>query len=119
MHSIIIKSCSGDERLPAGQAGNATEGTINQGTEAGIKNITPLNSKFVTNYVFPYQQGGDSLIYLKNSFRHRDAFYVKDINGEHRLRTRDISLDEQFSYRNGKIVYAGVRARCTLGMERF
>ncbi len=55
---------------------------------------------------FLYQVSGDSLLYLKTSYRHRPAFYIKDANGEHKLRVRDISIDDQFSYRNGKIVYA-------------
>lgn len=60
----------------------------------------------MANYYFPYSIGVDSLVYLKSDYRHRPAFYVKDNSGERRLRVRDISIDEQFSYRNGKIVYA-------------
>ena len=84
----------------------ASQGTINRSDEAGIKNITPLNEKIVTNYYFPYQLENGSLLYLKNSYRKLPAFYIKDAAGEHRLRTKDIALDEQYSYRNGKIVYA-------------
>lgn len=80
--------------------------TINQGAEAGVKNIFPINEKYIANYYFPYSIGTDSLLYLKSSYRHRPAFYIKDNNGERRLKVRDISIDEQFSYRNGKIVYA-------------
>src|SRR5215472_2749468 len=72
----------------------------------GIKNITALNTKYVTDYVFPYQLGDDSLLYLRSDFRHRDAFFIKDQNGDHHLRTRDISIDQQFGYANGKIVFA-------------
>lgn len=68
--------------------------------------VMPVKKGYVTNYLFPYQAGTDSLLYLKTSYRHRPAFYIKDKNGEHKLRIRDISLDEQYSYRNGKIVYA-------------
>jgi hypothetical protein len=70
------------------------------------KNLTPLNEKVVTNYFFPYQIGNDSLLYLKGSYKKLLAFYIKDARGEHRLRAKDIALDEQYSYRNGKIVYA-------------
>lgn len=87
------------------QAQGKLQGTINQGTEAGTTNIFPVNKKFVTSYYFPYAVGKDSLLYLKTSYRQRPAFYVKDAAGEHKLRVRDISIDEQFSYRNGKIVY--------------
>ncbi|HKZ64711.1 MAG TPA: hypothetical protein VJ111_00070, partial [Chitinophagaceae bacterium] len=53
-----------------------------------------------------YNISADSLLYLKTSYRHRPAFYIKDANGRHKLRVKDISIDDQFSYRNGKIVYA-------------
>lgn len=68
--------------------------------------LFPVKKGYVTNYFFPYSAGGDSLLYLKSSYRQRPAFYIKDATGEHKLKTRDISIDEQFSYRNGKIVYA-------------
>ncbi len=68
--------------------------------------VFPVNKHYVTNYYFPYSTGHESLLYLKTSFRHRPAFYIKDAVREHKLRVRDISIDEQFSYRNGKIVYA-------------
>lgn len=68
--------------------------------------IFPVKKNFVTSYYFPYAAGQDSLLYLKQSFRHLPAFYVKDKDGEHKIRTKDIAADEQFSYRNGKIVYS-------------
>ncbi len=68
--------------------------------------VFPVKKNYVTNYYFPYNVSGDSLLYLKTSMRQRPAFYIKDASGEHKLRTRDISIDEQFSYSNGKIVYS-------------
>ena len=92
---------------------------LNQGGDAGIKNITSPNTKYVTNYYFPYQLNRDSLLYLKSSYRKLAAFYIRDANGEHKLRTRDISIDQQFSYRNGKIVYAGYKPDARWGWENF
>ncbi|MBK6938278.1 MAG: hypothetical protein IPH18_16535 [Chitinophagaceae bacterium] len=83
---------------PAGEAG--------QSGDAGPKNIFKVNKSYVTNYLFPYAAGTDSLVYLKTSYRQRPTFYIKDKTGEHRLGVMDISLDDQYSYRNGKIVYA-------------
>jgi hypothetical protein len=68
--------------------------------------LLPVKKDYVTNYSFPYNAGEDSLIYLKTSYRQRPVFYIKDKEGEHRLRAKDISIDDQFSYRNGKIVYS-------------
>jgi hypothetical protein len=39
------------------------------------------------------------------------AFYIRDKSGEKKLRIKNISIDEQFSYRNGKIVYAAYESR--------
>ena len=97
----------------------ASQHEVNQGVDAGINNITTLNTKYVTNYYFPYQLGGDSLLYLKSSYRKLAAFYIRDAKGEHKLRTRDISLDQQFSYRNGKIVYAAYKPDARWGWKNF
>ena len=88
------------------QLKGATQGTMPQGTAAGITTIFPVKKNYVTSYYFPFSAGEDSLIYLKGSFRHRPAFYMKDAKGEHKIRVRDISNEQQYSYRNGKIVYA-------------
>jgi len=56
---------------------------------------------------------------LKSTFRHLPAFYIKDASGERKLRTRDISIDEQFSYRNGKIVYAAYESDSRWGWKDF
>ena len=68
--------------------------------------LLPVTKNYVTSYYFPYAAGDDSLVYLKASYRQRPAFYLKTKNGERRIRYRDLSIDEQFSFRNGRIVYA-------------
>ncbi len=88
------------------QLKGASQQKPNQGTEAGYQTVFRTNKKYVTNYYFPYMTTDSSLIYQKNSYRQRPGFYIKDKSGEHLLRNRDISIDEQFSYRNGKVVYA-------------
>jgi hypothetical protein len=59
----------------------------------------------VTNYYFPQFIGGDSLLYLKSSYKSLSAFYIRDGRGEHRLRLKNISTEDWFSYRNGLIAY--------------
>ncbi len=80
-------------------------------TGAGLQNsatrdVFKVNKHVVTNYLFPYVLSNDSLLYLKTSYNRRPTFFIKDSEREHILRVKDISTDEQFSYRNGKIVYA-------------
>ncbi|MGB3005688.1 MAG: hypothetical protein WBC06_04210 [Chitinophagaceae bacterium] len=81
--------------------------------------IFPLKKKYVANYYFPYVAGKDSLIYLKTTYRHRPAFYLKDSLGEHKIKTRDIALDEQYSYRNGKIVYSAFQNDARWGWKDY
>lgn len=80
--------------------------------------IFPVKKEYVRSYFFPYQSG-DSMIYLKSSYRHRPAFFVKKGNKEHRIRNRDISTDQQFSYRNGKIVYAAYETDARWGWRDY
>lgn len=68
--------------------------------------VFPLNRKVVTNYLFPYSIAADSLLYLRTKYNKRPAFFIKDDLRTYRIRIKDISIDDQFSYRNGKIVYA-------------
>ena len=78
------------------------------GTDKSITNINQKtkNKNEVINYFFPFQIAPDSLLYLQSSYKKRPAFYIKDNSGEHLLSIRDISIDNEFSYKNGKIVYA-------------
>ena len=81
--------------------------------------VFPVKKGFVTNYYFPYAAGNDSLLYLKTSYHQRPAFYIKDAAGEHKLKVKDISIDEQFSYRNGKIVYAAYETDARWGWRDY
>ncbi len=74
------------------------------GTEGDLLSKPTYN--YVTSYLFPYQLSADSLLYLKSSYRQLPTFMLKDKNGEHRIALKNISLDNQYSYRDGKIVYA-------------
>ncbi|MBA2499042.1 MAG: hypothetical protein H0V30_04895 [Chitinophagaceae bacterium] len=79
--------------------------TIGNKMETNIGAVSPLNNKVVTHYQFPYIIGKDSLVYLKTGYRQRPAFFIRTGNHEKLLRYRDIGQDENFGYRNGKIVY--------------
>lgn len=59
----------------------------------------------VTDYLFPQQIGQDSLLYIKSSYRQLPAFYLRDKDGEHRLKLRNITSEDWFSYRNGTLAY--------------
>lgn len=88
-------------------------------SEKNVLNITAPTTKFVTNYLFPYRRDDGSLVYLKNSYRSRFAFYIHDGEKEHAVRVKDISLEEQYSLRNGKIVYAAYKPDTRWGWKDY
>lgn len=57
---------------------------------------------------YPQWLNEKELIYVGSSYKKIPAFYVKDVVSKttRQLRVKDISSDEYFSLRNGKIVYA-------------
>ncbi|MCR6720846.1 MAG: hypothetical protein NVV59_11255 [Chitinophagaceae bacterium] len=78
----------------------------NTTAEAGPHPVLPLNKKVLTHYLFPYAVENDGLMYLKKANNRRPVFVLRDNTGEHWLRVRDIAISDQYSYRNGKVVYA-------------
>lgn len=60
----------------------------------------------VTDYLFPQRISPDSLLYIKSSYRKLPAFYLRDsVGNERRIKLRDITTEDWFSYRNGTIAY--------------
>lgn len=64
---------------------------------------------FVADEEFPAFVNDTSFIYVKTSYSKVHQFVLRNGKQEKVIRTRDVSLDNQFSYRNGKIVYASYR----------
>ncbi|HEY0680257.1 MAG TPA: hypothetical protein VGD17_18370, partial [Chitinophagaceae bacterium] len=64
---------------------------------------------FLSDQEYPYMMENDDILYLETSYKKLPRFVV-DQNGKLKnLRVRDISIDNYFSYRNNKIVYAAYR----------
>src|SRR5690606_18246221 len=72
---------------------------------SGTSFITSGNNKYVSDYVFPYFEGEDSILVLKKSYRNNAAWYRLTGNDEEKIRVKDISRNDYYAYRNGKIVY--------------
>lgn len=68
--------------------------------------LLKTQKRYATDRQYPYWVGGDTMLIQKSSRIHRPGFYVVTKNRERLLRTLDISLDQPYSYRNGKVVYA-------------
>jgi hypothetical protein len=63
---------------------------------------------FVADEEFPQWMDDQTLIFVSSSYKKVPAFYTRNVLGgmDDKLRIKDISLDNYFSYRNGRVVYA-------------
>jgi hypothetical protein len=65
----------------------------------------PLKNN-VVDYLYPQFIQNDSIIVTKQSYKEVSSFYILANGKERKIRVKDIVLDDYFSYRNGKVVYA-------------
>ncbi|HSU51838.1 MAG TPA: hypothetical protein VLJ41_14635, partial [Segetibacter sp.] len=85
-----------------------------------IRYVTPVHSKYVTDYKYPYITNDGSIITLRSSYRNIPAFYKLSPNGkEEKIAIRDIANDDYFSYSNGKIAYSSYKADKRWGYREF
>jgi hypothetical protein len=80
--------------------------------EFGTENIKKENTRqkeTYTNEQYPSFDENGAIIYVKNSFQKIPEFVIRTGNHEKKIRTSDNTIDNYFSYRNGKIVYASYR----------
>ena len=61
---------------------------------------------FVADEEFPAFINDSTIIYLRSSYRQIPSFVVRSPEGDRKIRTRDVAIDNYFSYRNGRVVYA-------------
>jgi len=54
---------------------------------------------------FPSFTEDGSIIFVKNTFKENPQFVIRKGNTDHKIRTIDYTLNNYFSYKNGKIVY--------------
>lgn len=73
----------------------------------GLQWLTTEKKNEVTNYLQPYLKDDTTLIVLKSGNKVIPAFIkLNSNNTEERIAVKDISIDDYYSYNNGKIVYA-------------
>ena len=74
---------------------------------------------FVADQEFPTYAGSDSIIYVKTSYKTLPAFVVKMGAEEKNIRVKDVSTDNQFDYKKGKIVYGSYRPAVRWGWNDY
>ncbi len=85
-----------------------------------VKWLTTAHKNYVVNYRYPYTTSNGHIIALKYGYQQIPVFVQIDSNGkEEKLRVRDISNEDYFSYNNGRIVYASLRPDARWGYREF
>ena len=69
------------------------------------KQNNDAHKKYI-NEEFPSFTDGNTIVYVRSDYKHIPTFIIKNGNSEKRLRVKDVSIDNHFSYSKGKIVYA-------------
>ena len=72
--------------------------------------LTKEEKSNVVDYQFASYISDDSILITKKSYKTIPAFYIIAKGKETKLRVRDIGVDDYYSYRNGKVVYAAYQS---------
>lgn len=72
--------------------------------------ITPAEKNNVEDYLYPQFVNDDTLIVTKQSYKEPNSFYLLVNGKEVKLRVKDYTLDDYFSYNKGKVVYAAYQS---------
>lgn len=75
---------------------------------------------YQADYLYPYADSEGNIIALKQTSKSNPAFVRIAADGsEQRIASQDITLDRYYSYRNGRIVYAGYRTDVRWGNREY
>ena len=82
------------------------------------KKITSSHKEFI-NEEYPSLIDDNTIVYVKSGYKQIPAFIIKNGNIEKKIRVKDVSIDNHFSYNNGKIVYASYRPDIRWGYRNY
>ena len=68
---------------------------------------------------YPNYDLDDHLIYVRSTYKKIPSFVIKKENKQNVIRSKDISIDNYFSYKNGKIVYAAFQPDIRWGYKDY
>jgi len=80
---------------------------------------TATHKHFVADQEFPTYADNGNIVYVKTSYKKLSAFVEKTGESERTIRVKDVSIDNQFAYHNGKIIYASYRPAVRWGWNDY
>ena len=88
--------------------------------KAQINWLTKAAVNDVVDYKYPYKTNQGELLVLKKSLKKIPAFYTIDKTGkEQKIADRSIAVDDYYSYKNGRVVYAAYQPDIRWGNREF
>jgi hypothetical protein len=72
--------------------------------------MTDGKKRDVVDYLFPDYIGDDTVVVTKKSYKEVSSFYLLTHGKEEKIRVKNFTTDDYYSYRNGKIVYASFQS---------
>ena len=80
--------------------------------------ITPVQKNNIVSYNFPYTDG-NKIITLKHSYKQIPSFIMLNDESEHKIRVKDLAIDDYYSCSNGKIVYSAYNNDARWGYKEY
>ena len=74
---------------------------------------------FLADEEYPAFINDSTVLFMKSSYKQLPAFTIRSGTNEKRVRVKDVTLDEHFSYRKGNIVYASSRPDLRWGWKSY
>ncbi|MEO7767177.1 MAG: hypothetical protein ABIS01_07115, partial [Ferruginibacter sp.] len=72
--------------------------------------VTPVVNNNVTDYFSPAYVSDDTIVVTRQSYKENNSFYLLTNGKEQKLRVKNVVINDYFSYKNGKIVYAAYQS---------
>ncbi|MGG9964451.1 hypothetical protein [Ferruginibacter sp. SUN106] len=72
--------------------------------------LTGVKKNNVIDYLYPNFISADSILVTKKSYKEIPAFYILVNGKEEKIKVKNYTIDDYYSYNNGKIVYASFQA---------
>lgn len=88
--------------------------------DTAVQWVTGIEKNNVTDYLYPYPTATQATLVLKKSYQKAPAFYLIQSNGqEQKIATKNISVDDYYSYNNGKLIYAAYQPNPRWGNQDY
>ncbi|MEP7258472.1 MAG: hypothetical protein ABI687_08790 [Flavitalea sp.] len=99
----------------------ASPGDMLSGGKDSAASFGRQHQHFFADEEYPQWAGDENIIYVRSSYKRIPVFYMRNtLTGtERKIRIKDISIDNYFSYRNGRIIYSAYQPDIRWGWKDY